>query len=158
TRSELEWTISRILLQVPGVADVVTFGGFLKEVHVEIDPSRLLAHSLSLADVDDALKRSNRNVGGGFLPHGEQQIPIRGVGYIHSPQDVQSVVLKSEGGTPVTVGDVSRIVLSHTPRLGGVAYNVDGEVAEGFALLRRGENPSVVLDGIHEKVKELNES
>jgi len=158
TRSELEWTVSRILLQVPGVADVVTFGGYLKEVHVEVDPSRLLAHNLSLADVSEALRRSNRNVGGGFLQHGEQQLAIRGVGYIRSPQDVQAIVLKSEGGTPVTVGDVSRVVLSHTPRLGAVGYNVEGEVAEGFALLRRGENPSVVLDGIHEKVRELNES
>ena len=158
TRSELEWTVSRILLQVPGVADVVTFGGYLKEVHVEVDPSRLLAHNLSLADVSDALGRSNRNVGGGFLQHGDQQLAIRGVGYVRSPQDVQAVVLKSEGGTPVTVGDVSRVVLSHTPRLGAVGYNLEGEVAEGFALLRRGENPSVVLDGIHEKVRQLNES
>jgi len=158
TRSELEWTISRILLQVPGVADVVTFGGYLKEVHVEVDPSRLLAHGLALADVSDALSRSNRNVGGGFLQHGDQQLGIRGVGYIRSPQDVQAIVLKSESGSPVTVGDVSRVVLSHTPRLGAVGYNTDGEVAEGFALLRRGENPSVVLDGIHEKVRELNDS
>ena len=158
TRSELEWTVSRILLQVPGVADVVTFGGYLKEVHVEVDPSRLLAHGLSLADVNDALGRSNRNVGGGFLLHGDQQLAIRGVGYIQSPQDVQSIVLKSEGGTPVTIGDVSRVVLSHTPRLGAVAYNTDGEVAEGFALLRRGENPSLVLEGIHDKVQQLNAS
>jgi heavy metal efflux system protein len=158
TRSELEWTISRILLQVPGVADVVTFGGYLKEVHVEVDPSRLLAHSLSLGDVSDALGRSNRNVGGGFLQHGDQQLAVRGVGYVRSPQDVQAVVLKSEGGTPVTVGDVSRVVLSHTPRLGAVGYNLEGEVAEGFALLRRGENPSIVLDGIHEKVRQLNDS
>ena len=158
TRSELEWTVSRILLQVPGVADVVTFGGFLKEAHVEVDPSRLLAHGLSLSEVGEALARSNRNVGGGFLPHGEQQLAIRGVGYIHSPHDIQSIVLKSEGGTPVTVGDVSRVVVSHAPRLGSVGYNLEGEVAEGFALLRRGENPSVVLEGIHAKVRELNES
>jgi cobalt-zinc-cadmium resistance protein CzcA len=158
TRSELEWTISRILLQVPGVADVVTFGGYLKEVHVEVDPSRLLAHNLSLSDVSDALGRSNRNVGGGFLQHGDQQLAIRAVGYLRSPQDLQGIVLRSEGGTPVTLGEISRVVLSHTPRLGAVGYNTEGEVAEGFALLRRGENPSVVLDGIHEKVRQLNES
>src|SRR5262249_45107212 len=76
TRAELEFTVSRILLQVPGVADVVCFGGFLKEVHVEVDPSRLLAHSLSLADVSDALSKSNRNVGGGFLQHGDQQMAV----------------------------------------------------------------------------------
>ena len=146
------------MLQVPGVADVVTFGGYLKEVHVEVDPSRLLAHNLSLSDVSDALNKSNRNVGGGFLLHGDQQLAIRGVGYVRSPQDVQAIVLKSEAGTAVTVGDVSRVVLSHTPRLGAVGYNLEGEVAEGFVLLRRGENPSVVLDGIHDKVRQLNES
>src|SRR4029079_13499138 len=92
TRSELEWTVARVLLQVPGVADVVTFGGYLKEVHVEVDPSRLLAHGLSLADVGDALSKSNRNVGGGFLQHGDQQLAVRGVGYIRSSQDVQATV------------------------------------------------------------------
>src|SRR5262249_12634887 len=113
---------------------------------------------LSLADIGDALGKSNRNVGGGFLQHGDQQLAIRGVGYIRSPQDVQSIVLRSESGTPVTVGDVSRVVMSHTPRLGAVGYNVEGEAAEGFVLLRRGENPSVVLNGVHDKVRELNES
>src|SRR3954462_2714194 len=120
TRSELEWTISRVLRQVPGVADVVTFGGYLKEIHVEVDPSRLLAHDLSLADVTDALSKSNRNVGGGFLLHGDQQLTIRGVGYVQTPQDISAIVLKSDKGTPVTLGDVSRLVLSHMPRLGNV--------------------------------------
>ncbi len=158
TRSELEWTVSRELLQVPGVADVVTFGGYLKEVHVEVDPSRLLAHNLTLADVNDALTKSNRNVGGGFLQHGEQQLAIRGVGYVSAPEDLQTIVLKNDAGTPVTLADVARVVLSHTPRLGAVGYNRSGEVAEGFALLRRGENPSIVLGGIHDKVRQLNDT
>ena len=155
-RSELEWTISRILRQVPGVADVVTFGGYLKEIHVEVDPSRLLAHDLTPADVTGALAQSNRNVGGGFLQHGDQQLTIRGVGYLLNPHDVQAVVLKSEKGTPVTIGDVSRVTLSHMPRLGNVGYNLDNNVAEGFVLMRRGENPSRVLDGVHDKVNDLN--
>jgi len=74
----------------------VTFGGYLKEIHVEVDPSRLLAHNLTLADVTDALSKSNRNVGGGFLLHGDQQLTIRGVGYVQTPQDVSAIVLKSE--------------------------------------------------------------
>ena len=157
-RSELEWTISRILRQVPGVADVVTFGGYLKEIHVEVDPSRLLAHDLTPEDVTTALSQSNRNVGGGFLQHGDQQLTVRGVGYLLNPADVQAVVLKTEKGTPVTIGDVSRVTLSHMPRLGNVGYNFDSNVAEGFVLMRRGENPSVVLQGVHEKVKDLNEN
>lgn len=155
-RSELEWTISRILRQVPGVADVVTFGGYLKEIHVEVDPSRLLAHDLTPADVTAALAQSNRNVGGGFLRHGDQQLTIRGVGYLLDPRDVKAVVLKSERGTPVTIGDVSRVTLSHMPRLGTVGYNLETNIAEGFVLMRRGENPSLVLKGVHAKVDELN--
>src|SRR2546423_7721912 len=103
-RSELEWTISRILRQVPGVADVVTFGGYLKEIHVEVDPSRLLANGLTPVDVTNALALSNRNVGGGFLEHGDQQLTIRGVGYLLNPHDVQAVGRKSEKGPPVPHG------------------------------------------------------
>jgi heavy metal efflux system protein len=156
TRAELQWTVSRVLRQVPGVADVVCFGGYLKEIHVQVDPSRLLAHDLTLADVSGALERSNRNVGGGFLKHGDQELTIRGVGYLTSAQDVQAIVLASHDGTPVRIGDVARVVTSHVPSRGTVGYNLDTNVAEGFALLRRGENPSTVLDGIHAKVEELN--
>ena len=158
TRGALQWTVSRSLLQVPGVADVVSFGGFLKELHVEVDPSRLVAHGLTLADVTEALQKSNRNVGGGFLRHGDQELTVRGVGYVTKPDDIAAVVLSSHDGTPVRVGDVARVVASHTPTRGSVGFNLDTNVAEGFALLRRGENPSVVLDGIHDKVKELNDS
>ncbi|QDE72161.1 heavy metal resistance protein CzcA [Myxococcus xanthus] len=156
TRSEMEWNIARHLRQVPGVADVLSLGGFLKEFHVQVDPSRLLAHELTLADVTEALSRSNRNVGGGFLRQGDQELLIRGVGYLRGARDVQSIVLKSEDGTPVTVGDVARVVASHTPRRGSVSHNLDMDVTEGVVLLRRGENPSTVLEGVHAKVEELN--
>ncbi|MCP3103476.1 CusA/CzcA family heavy metal efflux RND transporter [Myxococcus sp. K15C18031901] len=157
TRSEMEWSIARHLRQVPGVADVLSLGGFLKEFHVQVDPSRLLAHGLTLADVTQALERSNRNVGGGFLKQGDQELLIRGVGYLRGARDVQDIVLKSEDGTPVTVGDVARVVASHTPRRGSVSHDLDMDVTEGVVLLRRGENPSAVLEGVHAKVKELNE-
>lgn len=157
TRSEMEWNIARLMRQVPGVADVLSFGGFLKELHIQVDPSRLLAHDLTLAQVTEALERSNRNVGGGFLKHGDQELLIRGVGYLRSPRDIQDIVLKSEDGTPVTVGDVARVVASHTPRRGTVGHDLSMDVAEGVVLLRRGENPSAVLEGVHAKVRELNE-
>src|SRR5262249_20878839 len=119
--------------------------------------SRLLAHDIALADVSEALARSNRNVGGGFLRHGDQELVIRGVGYLRSARDVQEIVLKSENGTPVTIGDVAKVVVSHTPRRGTVGYDLEQNAVEGFALLRRGENPSAVLTEIHAKVRELNE-
>ena len=157
-RSELEWNIARLLEQVPGVADVVNFGGLLKELHAEVDPLRLEAHGLTLPEVTDALSHSNLNVGGGFLTHGEQEMAVRGVGYLRTADDVKNVVLRSGDGIPVTVGDVATVVQSYQPRRGTVGLGTSREAVEGFALLRRGENPTEVLDAIHRKVREINDS
>jgi len=115
-RGELEWTINRVLKQVPGVADVVTFGGYLKEVHVRAYPDRLRAHGLTLTEVGDALAKTNINVGGGFVRHGDQELTVRGIGYISSVEDIRRTVLKARDGTPVMVGDIAEIVQSNTPR------------------------------------------
>ncbi|QXP91065.1 efflux RND transporter permease subunit [Methylococcus capsulatus] len=155
-RSEMEWNAARALRQVQGVADVLTFGGYYKEFHVETDPVRLESFGLTLEDVNQAIARSNRNVGAGFLRHGDQQMLVRGVGNLTSAEDVKRIVLKSAGGTPVTVGDVARLVQSHTPRQGTVGMDHRKEVVEGIVLLRRGQNPSKVLEAIHAKVEELN--
>src|SRR5690242_12024268 len=126
-RSELEWNISRVLKAVPGVADVVTFGGYLKEVHVRPYPDRLRAHGLTLGDVAEALAKSNINVGGGFVRHGDQELTVRGMGYITSVDDIRRTVLKTRDATPVTVGDVAEIVQSNTPRRGAVGWNTEKE-------------------------------
>ncbi|MFO0635888.1 MAG: efflux RND transporter permease subunit [Nannocystaceae bacterium] len=156
-RSAQEWTVSRILKQVHGVADAMGMGGFLKEFHIEVDPAKLASYGLTLHDVAHAVEHSNLNVGGGFQRRGDQQLMIRGVGYLTSPQDVKDIVLEVESGTPVTVGDVARVVQSYTPRQGSVGYNEEREIVEGIVLLRRGENPDEVLEDIHAKVAELNE-
>jgi cobalt-zinc-cadmium resistance protein CzcA len=155
-RSELEWNVSRTLRQVQGVADVLTFGGYYKEVHVEVDPLRLESFGLTLDEVNQAIARSNRNVGAGFLRHGDQEMVVRGVGLLGSPEDIKNIVLRSEGGTPVTVGEIARLVQAYTPRRGTVGLDAQKEAVEGIVLLRRGQNPSRVLDGIHAKVDELN--
>jgi cobalt-zinc-cadmium resistance protein CzcA len=156
-RAMQEWTISRVLRQVPGVADVVSFGGFLEEIHVEIDPARLDAHDLTLAEVSQALESSNMNIGGGFLRTGEQELGIRSIGAIRSTEDIARAVIRLDGGLPITVGDVARIVQSSTPRRGTVGLNLEPEVVEGFVLLRRGENPTEVLHAVHEKIAELHD-
>ncbi|MCK9606321.1 MAG: CusA/CzcA family heavy metal efflux RND transporter [Methylomonas sp.] len=155
-RSEMEWNISRVLRQVQGVADVLTFGGYYKEIHVEIDPIRLDSFGLTLEEVNQAIASSNRNVGAGFLRHGDQQIVIRSLGNLTTPEDLKKIVLKSVGGTPVTVGDVSRLVQAYTPRQGAVGLNDQKEAVEGIVLLRRGQNPTRVLAAVHEKIEELN--
>ncbi len=156
-RAAQEWTIARVLRQTPGVADVVSSGGYLEELHVEVDPARLAAHGLTLAEVNEALEAASLNVGGGFLPTGEQELGVRSVGAARSPEDLAAVVIPSEATLPITVGDVARIVQSHTPRRGTVGLNGEAEVVEGFVLLRRGENPSVVLAGVHSRIDELHD-
>ncbi|MDD5578001.1 MAG: CusA/CzcA family heavy metal efflux RND transporter [Methylobacter sp.] len=156
-RSELEWSVSRTLRQVPGVADVLSFGGYYKEIHIEIDPARVESLGLSLEEVANAIEKSNRNVGGGFIRHGDQEMVVRGVGNLMSPEDIKKIVLKNREGTPITVGDVARLIQSNTPRRGTVGLNEKKEVVEGIVLLRRGQNPSRVLDAVHAKVNELNQ-
>jgi cobalt-zinc-cadmium resistance protein CzcA len=157
-RSEMEWNVVRVLRQAPGVADIVPFGGYLKEFHVEADPARLFALGLTLADLEQAIAKSNVNVGGGFLRQGDQEVTVRGLGYLESPADIKRIVLKSKDGTAVTVGDVATVVQSYTPRRGSVGAGLDMEGVETFVWMRRGQNPSVMLEGVHQKVRELNES
>jgi len=154
-RAAQEWTIARVLRQAPGVADVVSFGGYLEELHVEVDPASLEAHDLTIDAVADAVERASVNIGGGFVRTGEQELGIRGVGVLRSADDLAQVVVRSDEGRPVTVGDVARIVQSHTPRRGTVGLDEHADVVEGFVLLRRGENPSAVLAGVHAKIAEL---
>jgi cobalt-zinc-cadmium resistance protein CzcA len=156
-RSEMQWNVVRVLRQVPGVADIVPFGGYLKEIHVQVDPVRLFSMGLTLADIEQAIAKSNVNVGGGFLRHGDQEVTVRGLGYLETPEDVKRIVLRSRDGTAVTVGDLATVIQSYTPRRGTVGVGLEKEGIESFVWMRRGENPSRVLDGIHAKVKELNE-
>jgi len=157
-RAEMQWNVVRVLRQAQGVADIVPFGGFLKEFHVEVDPARLHAAGLTLLDVEQAIAKANLNVGGGFLGHGDQEITVRGLGYVELPEELKSIVLKTKNGTAITIGDVSQIVQSYTPRRGAVGVGLEKEGIESFIWMRRGQNPSKVLEGIHEKVHELNGS
>jgi len=156
-RSEMEWTVKRHLKQIPGVADIVPFGGYLKEAHIQVDPARLLSLGLSIGDIEQAINKSNINVGGGFLRHGDQELTVRGIGYINSTDDIKKIVLKAKNGTPVLIGDIATVIQSYTPRRGAVGAGLEKEAVESFIWMRRGENPSLVLDGIHAKVSELNE-
>ena len=156
-RTEQEWHVVRVLKQVQGVADVVSIGGFVKEFHVEVDPQKLYSLGLSLDEVGDALSKSNRNVGGGLMRRGEQSLIIRGIGLLRTPEEIRDVVVALRGGAPVTIGDVARVTQAYTPRQGSVGMDEHDDVVQGIVLLKRGANPSVVLDAIHAKVDQLND-
>jgi cobalt-zinc-cadmium resistance protein CzcA len=156
-RSEMQWNVTRVLRQIPGVADIVPFGGYLKETHVQVDSAKLFALGFTLADLEQAIAKSNLNIGGGFLRNGDQELTVRGIGYLESPEDIKRILLRSKNGVAVTVGDIANIVQSYTPRRGTVGVGLEKEGIEGFIWMRRGQNPSRVLEGVHERVRELNE-
>lgn len=155
-RSEMQWNVTRVLRQVQGVADVMPFGGYLKEIHIEVDPGRLRAAGITLAELEEAIGKSNLNVGGGFLRHGDQELTIRGIGYIQTVEDLKKIALRSRQGSPLLLGDIATVKQAATPRRGSVGWNEHKDVVEGVVLMRRGQNPSLVLDGVHERVHALN--
>lgn len=157
-RALQEWTIARHLKQVPGVAEVVSRGGYLEELHVEVDPWELETRGLTLADVERALAGANRNVGGGMLNVGPQSVLVRGVGRIEDEQDIRNIVLDVVDGRPLLLGDVAHLVAGHAPRLGTVGYDDQRDAVLGVVIMRRGENPSVVLDAVHERIAFMAES
>lgn len=157
-RAEMEWTVTRVLRQVQGVADVVAWGGFLKEIHIEADPASLHAAGLGFADLEEAIGKANLNVGGGFLRHGDQELTVRGIGYVNSVEDLKAIPLKTTRNAAITLGDVADVTLAAAPRRGSVGWNERKEIVEGLVLMRRGENPSTVLEGIHAQVERLNAS
>lgn len=157
-RAIQDFVIERRLRAVPGVAEVVTFGGFERQYQVRIDPIRLAATGVSIREVHEALARANENAGGGYVGVGSQELVVRGLGAIEHPEDLGLAVVRSVNGVPVRVRDIADIVEGSTPRRGAVGRGYNDEVVEGIVLLRRGQNPSVVLEALHERVKTLNDT
>ena len=154
-----DWVIGPRLLQVPGVADVATFGGLVRQYEVQIDPRALDKYHLSMRQIADAVKSNNRNAGGALLRMGQQELPIRGSGLIQSPDDLEGIVLDAPRGVPIRMGDIGRVRMGALPQTGIFAMDdepVGSGGVEGIVLMRRGENPSEVLPRVREAVDELN--
>ena len=157
-RSIQDWVVTRALKLVPGVADVVNRGGFIKQYQVIPNLTKMRSHGVDLAHVFAALQRGNMNGGGGYIEQGEQQLIIRGVGLLRSPKDIELVIVREKNGVPVMIRDVADVTTSYQQREGMVGMDDDDEIVAGTIIMRKGENPSVVLDGVKQKLKELNES
>jgi len=155
-RSWQDWVVSKHLMRTPGVADVVSFGGFQKEYHVLADPSRLRNAGVTLDDLVSAVAGSNGATSGGYLRQGESEAVVRAQGYLRTPRDIRDTVIKATSGTPVLVRNVATVVESYTPLRGAVARGGARDSVEGTILLRRGENPRDVLDGVHQTVARIN--
>ena len=157
-RTIQDWTLAPMLKSIPGVNEISSFGGYIKQVQVEVDPDKLLKYDISLNGVADALKKNNRNVGGNVLQRHSQQYLIRGIGLLQSVEDIGSVILKSEGGTPVLLGDVADVRVGQAVRQGASVKDGKEEVVGGIVMMLRGSNSREVVRQIEERVAEINKS
>lgn len=151
------YEIYKELKQTPGVAEVSSFGGMVRQYQIIIRPEALQAKGITLAQLVLALSTSNTNTGGGLLPSGEQQFVVRGVGLLKNVQDIKQVVVSNNNGIPIRVGDVAEVKIGHAPRLGMFQFNEQPDEVEGIIFLRRGENATEVLARVRQRIKNLNE-
>jgi cobalt-zinc-cadmium resistance protein CzcA len=155
--SEIQrWTVIPALKSVPGVVDDSNFGGFTTEYQLDLDPRQLEHYNLGITDVINAINNNNANAGGGRVSRGDQSYVIRGVGLIHTLEDIGSIVVTQSGGTPVLVRSLGRTTLSHQEREGILGKDGNPDTIEGIVLMLKYQNPSQTLRGVHAKVAELN--
>ncbi|MCY1074658.1 efflux RND transporter permease subunit [Archangium lansingense] len=155
-RTLQDWVVRPGLLRVDGVADVVSYGGLLKEIHVQPDPTHLAAFGLTLEDLENALRDGSLNASGGTLERGSEQFVIRSEGLFRTLDDIRHVRVATHEGTPVFIKDVAEVTEGWAPRQGVVSRENNTDVVEGIVLMRRGENPSVVLSRVRDAVVGLN--
>jgi cobalt-zinc-cadmium resistance protein CzcA len=156
-RSIEDWVVERQLKIVPGVADVVSRGGFIKQYQVVPNLTRLKSYGLNMQNIFAALQRGNANAGGGYIEQGPQQYLIRGIGLLRSPADIGNIVVAEHAGVPIRVKDIGEVNTGAVPRQGLVGMDDRDDIVTGIVLMRKGENPSLVLDGLKDRVRELNE-
>ena len=161
-----DWVLTKQFKSVPNVVDVSTLGGETREYQVRVDPDKLISYGLSIGQVEQQLTNNNVNAGGSFIEQGLQQVNVRAIGLIKTARDIEETVIKAQNGTALRVKDIATVTQGPKIRLGrnGRAIHhengriVDNDdVVEGIVLLRKAANADSALDGIHEKMKELNE-
>lgn len=150
------WVVVPTLRQVPGIADVTNFGGETTQFQVILDPARLIQYGLSLKDVTDAITNNNSNAGGSILLRGDQGFVVRGIGLIRNLEDLGNIVVSEQHGTPVFLRSLGTLQLGALQRNGILGKDQNPDGVSGIVLLLRGENPSRVLEGLHERVTALN--
>jgi cobalt-zinc-cadmium resistance protein CzcA len=157
-RTIQDWVVSRQLRLIPGVADVVSFGGFIKQYEVNPDLAKMKYYKIPLQQLFTALQRANSNAGGGYIEQGHQQFLIRGIGLLRSADEVLNVMVAERNGVPVLVKDIAILTTGSVPRQGVIGQDDEDDVVTGIVLMRKGENPSSVLTAVKQKVDLLNGS
>jgi len=155
-RTLLDWEIAPKLRQSPGIVEVNTMGGDLKEYQVVLEPSRLHSYKLTLADVVDALTRANANVGGGYIERQGEALTLRGVGLLQNEQEIEAVVIRTaDDGTPILVRNVSRVQVGSAMRFGTITRDGVGEAVTGITMMLIGANGREVVQGVKARIAEI---
>ena len=154
-RALQDWYLRYQLTKAEGVAEVASVGGFVQQYQVVVDPQKLQAYGIPLSKVSQAIRASNQDVGGRIIEMAETEFVVRGHGYLRGVNDIESIVLKVDGGTPVLVGDVARVEIGPDERRGLTELNGEGEVVSGIVLQRAGGNALKVIDNVKAKIAEL---
>jgi len=151
-----DWLVVRELKQVPGIIDIATFGGTTRQYQAEVDPNKLLTYGVTMTQVVNAVQNSNANAGGNYLTMGSQSVNVRGVGLLHSLDEMQNIVIAEHNGVPVLLRDVAEVREGHQPRLGKVGRNSDSDIVEGIVLLQKGAKSLPALAALRQKIAALN--
>ena len=153
-----DWVVERQLKQVPGVADVVTWGGFVKQYEVNPDLGRMKLYKVTLQQLFQALANANANAGGSYVEQGRQQFLIRGLGLFGRADDIANVVVDARNGTPILVRHIADVSIGNVPRQGIMGQDEADDIVTGIVLLRQGETPSTVLTALKARIDQLNRS
>lgn len=154
-RALQDWVMRPNLRMVPGVADVVSFGGTIREYQVQIDPYKLKRYGVTLKQVSDSLQSNGANVGGGFIRHGDEALIIRGIGLFNSLNDIGRVSIVAKSGKTVLVSDVADVQVGSRPRFGIVAYDKQASVVTGIVQMTKGGNANKVITALKVKLEEM---
>ncbi|AOH36983.1 efflux RND transporter permease subunit [Luteimonas sp. JM171] len=154
-RAIQDWYVRYQLTQAPGVAEVASVGGFVREYSITVDPGRLRQYGVPLSRVSEVVAESNHDVGGRVIEMTETEYMIRGRGYLRGIEDIENLVVKSDAGTPVLIADIARVELVPGERRGIAELDGEGEVVGGIAIARYGENALAVIDGLKERMAEI---
>ena len=153
-----DWVIERKLRAVPGVADIVSFGGEVKTFEVSVNPNQLISYGVTTLELYDAIAKSNINVGGDVITKSSQAYVVRGIGLINDVKEIENIVVKNINGTPIPVKHLATVHESSLPRLGQVGRMEEDDVVQGIVVMRKGENPGEVIAALKDKIKDIQQN
>jgi cobalt-zinc-cadmium resistance protein CzcA len=150
------WVVEREIRAVPGVADINSFGGEVKTYQITVDPKKAVQYNVTPLQLFDAVSKSNVNVGGDVIEQSGQAYVVRGIGLLNNISEIKNIVINNIKGTPIFVKTIADVTESALPRLGQVGRDRDPDVIEGIVVMRKGENPGVVIKALKDKIDDLN--